>query len=215
MVEERSLEYGWKGSRNSGRPRCRKHGMHAVEDNLDKSSFITFNTRSPSPHLGRSFLVTIHSWPPDSCVFSYARREDYNMGETNSPRVNLLEMIRRSVSEFNNYRDSHPSEAIRFWRADLSGAQLSKAHLCSAYLESASLDGADLSGADLGNANLEWTDLRGANLRGANLTETRLSYANVRGACLEDVIFSDARIHLLMDCNRKTFNDISSTCAAR
>jgi hypothetical protein len=68
---------------------------------------------------------------------------------------------------------------IRFYRADIIGANLSEANLSGA-----NLSGANLIGADLREANLSEANLSGANLSGANLSWANLSGANLIGADL-------------------------------
>jgi uncharacterized protein YjbI with pentapeptide repeats len=112
-----------------------------------------------------------------------------------------LALLRRSVKEWNAWREAHPHIKV-----NLSGADLSRANLSGAYLHrhlgEADLSGADLSGADLNGANLSGADLSGApifearlsraNLSGANLSRASLSRADLSGADLSGADLSGA-----------------------
>ncbi len=120
-----------------------------------------------------------------------------------------LERLKKSVTEWNEWRKRYPHikpdlrEADLF-RANLIGADLDGAHLDEANLIRADLSGADLSGADLRRANLSGANLRGADLSGADLREAVLSGANLRvadlsvadlcGAHLSGADFSEALV---------------------
>ncbi len=105
-----------------------------------------------------------------------------------------LEILKRGVDAWNNWRQKNPST-----RPDLSGAELEDANYSSINFSGANLNGtifsrtnlsrADLSGADLGGTFLALVDLSAANLRRANisgavLNSTDLSSANLRDADL-------------------------------
>ena len=70
-----------------------------------------------------------------------------------------VEMLKRSVEEWNAWRDEHPDE-----RPDLSEANLREADLHVANLQGADLQGADLHGADLHGVDLSYAKLSHANL---------------------------------------------------
>ena len=105
------------------------------------------------------------------------------------PNKTLVEILKRSVEEFNRWRYENPKEKI-----DLIGANLNGEHLNMANLENASLVYADLiearlieanlTGARLVEANLRYARLIGADLRHANLIETSLLNADLREANL-------------------------------
>jgi uncharacterized protein YjbI with pentapeptide repeats len=90
-----------------------------------------------------------------------------------------LARIRRSVEEWNSWREENHSVQV-----DLSDANLRQAKLFEAKLFHASLLRADLSGADLSRANLGAAVLFRANLRQARLSEASLSLADLREAYL-------------------------------
>ncbi|AOS83718.1 hypothetical protein BIU88_05880 [Chlorobaculum limnaeum] len=120
-----------------------------------------------------------------------------------------LELLLRSVPEWNRYRKAHPDEVVEFNKRDFreldlseadlsgasfkaanfSGANLSKALFRDAKLNGANFAGADLrqtdfSNADISGANLVRADISGAILEGANLSMTDLNHANLKGAIL-------------------------------
>ncbi|RXK85172.1 TIR domain-containing protein [Chlorobaculum sp. 24CR] len=131
-----------------------------------------------------------------------------------------LELLLRSVSEWNCYRKEHPDEAVEFNKkdfseidlsgADLSGgsfkaANFSGANLSNAIFRDAKLNGAnfvgadlrqtDFSNADICGANLIRSDLSGANLDGANLSMTDLNHANLKGALLTQSRLNGANLN--------------------
>ncbi len=90
-----------------------------------------------------------------------------------------LDILKRSVDGWNEWRQENPSVS-----PDLAGADLSRADLAVA-----NLSRVDLAGASLIMANLNAADLRGANLTGASLVGCRmlgvdLVSANLSGADL-------------------------------
>jgi len=86
----------------------------------------------------------------------------------------IVQLLKRSVMEFNRWRNEHPNTVVNlrmaklFW-TDLSGADLSRANLSGADLSGANLSGADLSRAILSEAILSRADLSGAKLDGSTL----------------------------------------------
>ncbi len=70
-----------------------------------------------------------------------------------------VQLLKRSVPEWNQWRKENPEIVPDLQRTDLYGA----------YLHGADLHGAYLHGANLYRADLQRTDLEGANLEGANL----------------------------------------------
>ena len=115
----------------------------------------------------------------------------------NLNNAELLKLLKRDISDFNEYRDDNPDRAINFSSADLQGADLRDAYLRDAYLRSADLTDASLTDADLEGANLWGADLQGANLadadlEGANFAAAKLQGSNLRGADLRGANFADA-----------------------
>ncbi len=90
-----------------------------------------------------------------------------------------VELVRRDVDAWNEWRETNPGAKPDFSHADLSGADLVMANLSDAVLTGANLAIANLRGADLRGA-----DLSGANLVGARLLGVDLVGANLRGANL-------------------------------
>ncbi len=125
-----------------------------------------------------------------------------------------LEILRKGVEVWNEWREDHTKVKPDLSGANLSGADLSGANLSQAYfreanlreadlsrvnlnrvnLREADLREADLSGADLREADLSGADLRETDLSGANLRETNLSYANLSEANLSYADFSQANL---------------------
>lgn len=102
-----------------------------------------------------------------------------------------LEILKRGVKAWNEWRRENRNVC-----PDLSGADLSGADLISADLIIASLNGADLSNASLISAKLDNADLSYVNfsyaaLRGASLPHASLSGANFTRAKLSFTIFAD------------------------
>jgi len=91
-----------------------------------------------------------------------------------------LSMLRKSVKEWNNWREENPDEVPKLSMANLAHAQLDSADLRCANLEYADLTDCNLTGADLSNANfyaanLNYVDFIRANLKGAVFSETVLT----------------------------------------
>lgn len=105
-----------------------------------------------------------------------------------------LEILKKGVKVWNEWRKRNPEERPNLSRADLKGAKLRGADLRRANLTEADLRGAVLNGADLRRADLSeailWgadlidTDLRRAELIDANLRVADLSGADLKGAVL-------------------------------
>lgn len=105
-----------------------------------------------------------------------------------------LDLLKRGVKEWNQWRDTNP-----YTRPDLSDADLRAARLSGAYLSRVDLRAARLSGARLNNANLRRSHLReanlsGADLREANLSEVDLSGADLSGACLREACLREGNL---------------------
>src|SRR5262245_52633413 len=126
-----------------------------------------------------------------------------------------LEILKRGVKEWNQWREAHPDIKPDFFGmnltcADLSGANLrwavlsgavlcganlSEADLSEAYLSGAILNEANLSGTNLSGANLIRADLSGADLSGADLSGANLSGADLSGADLSRAILRRANLN--------------------
>lgn len=129
-------------------------------------------------------------------------------------RTAALELLDRSVDEWNEYRAAHPqwvpdfSEAVfnyrslggvDFSKANLKGACFFSATLSRANFSSAVLQDAQCTGAVLDHANLYRVDacgaiFRRANLTGANFHEADLRRADLASAQTDGADFTDAKL---------------------
>jgi|SRR5215472_1398288 len=114
-----------------------------------------------------------------------------------------LALIRRSVEEWNAWRENSPEVQVDLSEAPLHETFLQSANLGSANLCRASLNRAMLEGADLRESNLGGADLYDADLAGADLTAADLREANLGGANLYNADFS--RTKLSGAAMRRTF----------
>jgi hypothetical protein len=120
--------------------------------------------------------------------------------------VEQLEILKRDVKAWNEWREENPNSIIYLFHADLTGANLDQANLERADLREADLFGSNLVGADLYKAhlvranfvqaNLFEAHLVGANLKkadliGANLVRVDLVGANLKGARIGGTVFAD------------------------
>ena len=80
----------------------------------------------------------------------------------------LVDLLRRDVDEWNDWRAQNPKTKPDLSGADLRSADLVLANLAGAVLTNADLVLANLRGADLRRANLCGADLRGARLEGVD-----------------------------------------------
>jgi len=103
-----------------------------------------------------------------------------------------VQLLTRSVDEWNQWLQQYPDIRPDLSGADLSGTDLSGAYLFWANLSEANLKEADLSGAYLNRAALFETNLRGANLSETNLRRARLIRANLSYANLTKAILKRA-----------------------
>ena len=94
----------------------------------------------------------------------------------------LVELLLKSVAEFNALRQAQPAKAIDLSGARLVGADLSNANLRAADLSGSDLTWAKLHGADLRDAKFTWCDAYWADFSGADLTGTELTATNFYGA---------------------------------
>lgn len=99
-----------------------------------------------------------------------------------------LEILKRSVAEWNHWRRDHPDDEPQFSHADLSGVNLRGANLTHANLRYAKFRSANLSKALLRSALLSGADLTGADLRGADLRAASLRRAKLIGADLRQAV---------------------------
>jgi len=90
-----------------------------------------------------------------------------------------VELLKRSVKEWNKWRTKNPEVEINLIYADLQGIELFNANLKNAYLLSANLNSAHLK-----NANLNFADLENAHLANADLSSAQLKNANLNSAFL-------------------------------
>ena len=118
-------------------------------------------------------------------------------------RQEELDLLKRGVKEWNQWRDTNP-----YMRPDLSEADLRAARLGGAYLHQVNFKGARLNGASLVEADLREACLNGANLmrvrlNGANLTAADLRGANLTAADLRgaNLVEVDLRGVHLMEAN--------------
>jgi len=117
-----------------------------------------------------------------------------------------LALIRRTVEEWNAWRDKNPDVRVNLFNANLRGAKLEHVNLGNADLRNADLrevnfDRACLRRANLGqaalsDASLFQADLSETNLNGANLSFSRLEKADLRGANLSGADLGLARLRL-------------------
>lgn len=108
-----------------------------------------------------------------------------------------LDILKRGVSAWNQWRIEHPDVLPDLSKASLQGVQLEGAHLEGVHLKEASLEKANLRGSYLGRANLhgahlERADLYEAHLEEATLYMAYLERAVLKGACLEEADLNGA-----------------------
>jgi uncharacterized protein YjbI with pentapeptide repeats len=115
-----------------------------------------------------------------------------------------LEILLRSVTEWNETRQANPDFTVDFskkelkglnlYGADLRGAKLNATNFSGSNLSKATFNGARLNGANLSGADLRKTDFSDAKLSGANLSGVDLSSADLRGADLSMTDLSRAKL---------------------
>ncbi len=103
-----------------------------------------------------------------------------------------VEMLRRSIDEWNQFRMDNRKYSPELSGADLSRFDLAGADLRLANLEGTSLVDADLSGARLSSAKLNRADLTRATLDGADLLDARLAEATLASAKLRATTLNGA-----------------------
>ena len=95
-----------------------------------------------------------------------------------------VDLLLKSVEEFNLQREEDPELLPDLRIAHLAGANLTDADLSRAGLDEANLSGANLTDASLSRASLIIANLSGANLTDANLTDAHLFKADLSGSDL-------------------------------
>ena len=120
-----------------------------------------------------------------------------------------LNILRRGVEVWNQWREEHLEiqpdlfrvdlreaalSRVNFSRADLTRARLSKADLSKANLTGAIFSRGWFSNTNLTGANLTGAKLSGATLKRANLTEANLTGADLSEAKLVETQFADATL---------------------
>ncbi len=112
-----------------------------------------------------------------------------------------VERLKRSVEEWNAWRQEHPEIQPDLSNANLICADLSNANLVFANLSSTNFNDASLFAANLIFANLSDASLIHADLRGANLTLVHLTRANLINADLSRA-----------DLNRANLSNANLSC---
>lgn len=110
-----------------------------------------------------------------------------------------LERLKRSVPEWNKWREDEVLVEIDLTDADLSqatlyGANLKGVNLKGATLVGAQLGGANLTAANLNKANLRWATAGEAYFNDADLSEADLSNSNLRYSQFINVKFNRANL---------------------
>jgi uncharacterized protein YjbI with pentapeptide repeats len=122
--------------------------------------------------------------------------------------INQLEMLKNSVTRWNQWRKDNPDIVPFLSKAKLGGANLQNANLQNASLHKAELGQANLKNCNLCNAflyqaNLMQADLEGADLRKANLEETNFFIADLKNTNLEE---ADLQKAYLVSANLENAN---------
>jgi uncharacterized protein YjbI with pentapeptide repeats len=110
-----------------------------------------------------------------------------------------VEILRRGVAHWNNWRSKHRDERPDLTSTDLSGADFSRVDFSQADLKRVILKGTNLSEAvlveaDLSEARLTQANLSEAFLRRANFSWARLYRANLTRADLNEADFTKANL---------------------
>ena len=113
-------------------------------------------------------------------------------------------LLKKSVNEWNKWREENPKieidlSRVNLYDANLGNVNLSNANLCdgelrAANLYKANLRGAELRGAYFNNANLNSANLSDAYLSGTYLNSTNLSNARLHSAYLSNAYISNANL---------------------
>ena len=113
---------------------------------------------------------TLLFWPAIDHLYTTIMEREHNPGDPEMPeeptlesaetkKSRLIEMLKRSVEEFNSWRE-HDRESTGI---DLSEADLAETNLAGANLSHANLRNVNFRGADLTRVDLIGSELRGAN----------------------------------------------------
>ena len=139
---------------------------------------------------------------------------------TNIHALEHVSLIKKSVQQWNQWRENNPEvipdlEGINLANANLNNANLAYANLNNANLRGAYFIGSNLKGADLFLANLEGTTLIMSNLQNANLSmaylkEADLRVANLKGANFTDADLAAARLYKVHDLTCDQINSVKS-----
>jgi len=108
-----------------------------------------------------------------------------------------VDLLKKSVTEWNSWRVSNPTIDIDLTNCDLRGLVLNDAFLSSADLRNSDLRGAfftraNLSHSKLQDTNLEFAYLGAAYLAGANLTRAYLRNADMHLVNLDQTVLNNA-----------------------
>ncbi len=105
-----------------------------------------------------------------------------------------LDILKRGVEAWNQWRKEHPDTRPELSSANLNGLNLSKIDLSGANLKRADLDRTNLSGANLNMADLYKVDLKRAILIEADLSRAKLHRADFYRAKLDRANLSGAAL---------------------
>jgi len=111
----------------------------------------------------------------------------FGLERSELPREEVIAMLRRSVSEFNEWRLRYPWEMLALDDEDFQQANLSGVLLFGANLEGTTFRGADMRRTNLINARLAFADLAGVNFEGSDLEGADFSAANMKNCKLRNL----------------------------
>jgi uncharacterized protein YjbI with pentapeptide repeats len=106
-----------------------------------------------------------------------------------------LDILKRGVSAWNQWRIDNPGISPDLSKVSLQGIQLEGVHLEGAHLTEARLEKADLRGAYLQRANLYGAHLERADLYEAHLEEATLYLAHLERAVLKGAFLTEADLN--------------------
>tara|TARA_R100000406_G_scaffold61303_2_gene42631 strand:+ start:2726 stop:3388 length:663 start_codon:yes stop_codon:yes gene_type:complete len=107
----------------------------------------------------------------------------------------LLELLKKDVNAFNDYRENYPNQIIDFCNANLSennlaGSNISNCNFTRCYLSNSDLrnvkakgacfkyaeaEHCDFRGSDVESANFDYSILHGSDFRGSNILKSNIS----------------------------------------
>lgn len=124
-----------------------------------------------------------------------------------------LAMLKRSVSEWNQWRKENPGIIPDLFEARLSDANLEGADLNNAILTYATFSRANLSNAILNKANLSGVSLRWADLIGATIHGASFIEADLRGANLNEADVTGSRFGqtIIVDIDLRSTRGVGDT----